>query len=133
MSELGFVDACAPSLQHVRSGSFVCADALGEPGDLVTDFPFVEEEFLAVLLSIYSPLVLRSVLSKDHVQSLEIWNDFGCDHGALGTSAAAEQLLFNEYSIRFANIVLSLQDCIVKTDAQRWTELQSAGRRLGLL
>ena len=133
MSELGFVDACAPSLQHVRSGSFVCADALGEPGDLLTDFPFVEEEFLAVLLSIYSPLVLRSVLSNDRVQSLEIWNDFCRDHGALGTSAAAEQLLFNEYSIRFANIVLSLQDCIVKTDAQRWIELQSTGRRLGLV
>ena len=133
MSELGFVDACAPSLQHVRSGSFVCADALGEPGDLLTDFPFVEEEFLAVLLSIYSPLVLRSVLSNDRVQALEIWNDFSCEHGALGTSAAAEQLLFNEYSIRFANIVLSLQDCIVKTDAQRWTELQSTGRRLGLV
>ena len=133
MSELGFVDACAPSLQHVRSGSFVCADALGEPGDLLTDFPFVAEEFLAVLLSIYSPLVLRSVLSNDRVQSLEIWNDFCCDHGALGTSAAAEQLLFNEYSIHFANIVLSLQDCIVKTDAQRWTKLQSTGRRLGLV
>ena len=86
-----------------------------------------------MLLSIYSPLVLRSVLSNDRVQSLEIWNDFCCDHGALGTSAAAEQLLFSEYSTRFANIVLSLQDCIVKIDAQRWTELQSTGRRLGLV
>jgi hypothetical protein len=70
-AELGFVDAYAPSLQHVRSGWLVCADAFGEPGDLLTDFPFVPEEFLAVLLSIYSQNLLifseaaRSSRSKE--------------------------------------------------------------------
>ena len=132
VEEQCFVDAYAPSLQCVRSGARARGHVYIESGDLLTDFPFVAEEFMAVLLSIYSPDVLRSVLANNRVQGLEIWIEFVRDHRALGTSVLAEQELFDEYSQRFANILLSLQDSNVKTERQRLIELNVTGRCVGL-
>ena len=66
-------DAYARSLQLVRSSGLPKGNIVGEPSDLLIQFLFVTEEFMALLLSVYSADVLRSVLSNDRVQALEIW------------------------------------------------------------
>ena len=123
-------DAYDRSLPLVRSGALPKGNIVGEPSDLVTQFPFVTEEFMALLLSVYSADVLRSVLSNDRVQALEIWIDFARGHYVAAVSPAAEQQLFDEYLKRFANLLLSMRDHSVKSDTQRWTDLRTAGRRL---
>ena len=120
-------DAYASSLKCVRSGSRQNADAGGQEGHIAADFPFVPEEFLGLLLSVYSQDVLRCVLARDRVRTLEIWGDF-VRHHALAASPDAEQELFDNYLKRFANIVLSMQERSAKTDRQRWGELRAAGK-----
>ena len=121
-------DAYASSLKCVRSGSRQNADAGGQEGHIAADFPFVPEEFLGLLLSVYSQDVLRCVLARDRVRTLEIWGDFVREHHALAPSPDAEQELFDNYLKRFANIVLSMQERSAKTDRQRWGELRAAGK-----
>ena len=112
----------------MRSGSRQNADAGGQEGHIAADFPFVPEEFLGLLLSVYSQDVLRCVLARDRVRTLEIWGDFVREHHALAASPDAEQELFDNYLKRFANIVLSMQERSAKTDRQRWGELRAAGK-----
>ena len=84
---------------------------------------------MAVLLSMYSPEVLRSVLAHERVQALEIWSDFVRGYQRLDPISTSEQDFFDEYSQRFANILLSMQECTAITDAQRLEELRASARR----
>ncbi len=121
-------DAYASSLKFVRTGSRQNADAGGQQGHIAANFPFVPEEFLGLLLSVYSHDLLRCVLSSDRVRTLEIWSDFFRDHHAVAAIPTDEQELFDNYLKRFANIVLSMQEHSAKTDRQRWAELRAAGK-----
>jgi len=102
------------------------SDVKEQPADIASEFTFVCEEFLCLLLSVYPTEVLRNVLSNDRVRSLEIWTDFVGEYAFVSTPEA-EQMLFDTFVKRFANIVLSLEDRVVQTDEQRWRALRAAG------
>ena len=89
--------AYARSLQLVRSSALPRGNIVGEPSDLVIQLPFVMQEFMALLLIVYSSDVLRSVLSNDRVQALDIWIEFARDYHVLAINSAAEQQFFDEY------------------------------------
>ena len=61
------------------------------------------------------------------VRSLQIWFDFVREY-AFVISAEAEQVIFDAYLKRFANIVLSMEDRVVQTDRQRVSTLRAAGK-----
>ncbi len=121
------VDAYASSLKYLRSSFCQHSRVEEQQADIASEFPFVCEELLCLLLSVYSVDVLRRVLSNDRVRSLQIWSDFVREY-AFVISAEAEQVIFDAYLKRFANIVLSMEDRVVQTDRQRVSTLRAAGK-----
>ena len=94
--------------------------------DLSRAFPFVPELLLAVLLSAYSTLALRAVLSTERVRALKIWTEFSEELQAFAAvqNADLEQSLCDEYLRRFANISASMEGVAVMTEAARVAELR---------
>ena len=97
---------------------------LGEPrADPAVEFPGIPVVFLALLLSVYPVEVLREALSHERVRLLAIWGDFAQEYEGI-SSPQAEQQLLDTYRRRFANVLLSLENCALQSDTERLAALR---------
>ena len=101
--------------------------------DLSLAFPYVPDLLLAVLMSAYSTMALRAVLSTERVRALKIWTEFSEELQAFAAvqNPDLEQSLCDEYLRRFANICASMQGVAVMTEAAREAELGGQGKTFG--
>ena len=68
-------------------------------GDLASEFPFVPELLLGVLLSYYGTASLKSVLETDWARKLDLWAEFQQEHDFLDDpSHEVEQSMCTRYS-----------------------------------
>ena len=93
--------------------------------DLSHEFAFVHEDFMALLMSIYPPHVLRKELQKPDVRDLDLWREF--EDAYYDTHSVAEQqVVFDTYARRFSEVLLAHRPDFKASvsDDQRLLELE---------